>query len=241
MNFDLFYEWVLGKTKEIPRKGTLPLSANSGLNSSFYVVRNAAFEPFIPYIERALAGFGIRVSWRLSKYSDQFSDLSMSTDDIVIYFVDPAGKNWKLQQKFLNEAIISALSISINPVTVVILGSKEEYETSEVFLGELQVKVKFIYILGGKEDERAFTSRLSGVTGLNIDPDKIIEGGLDLVFEALLACIFQRPKILVLDLDNTLYDGVLGEQSIHSLMRNSSQANLIESVMKFRSTKILNK
>ncbi|WP_291949968.1 HAD-IIIC family phosphatase [Campylobacter sp.] len=176
------------------------------------VFRNHSFEPCESIINAFLAFSNLRANFNLSPYDDSLSFNSHQNADINIIFIDL--NNYKNNiDNILEEKIKELKNLSKAPIITLLLGDTKlkEYDLSEILLlkqNELLDERNF-ELSASRLSNKAFI-RLAQILGLCIIP----------------SLIKPNLKAIIVDLDNTLYDGILGEDGIDNLKLNSNHINL---------------
>ncbi|MDW2799672.1 HAD-IIIC family phosphatase [Clostridium boliviensis] len=195
--------------KQLRRKDLLDYTPVGGQKFKATVYRNHSFELIENTIKPYLDYAGLTVVFDYSDYDDSLSFININQDsDFLIIWLDSCRYKANLFMDFLKERLNYLKEIYKKPVLIVISGSNETIELNSQFL---QVELSDIETELGIEfyDERL--EKYSG-TRLSSKACMLIAKKIGLHYIPILV----RPnlKAIVVDLDNTLYHGVLGEDGI---------------------------
>lgn len=178
---------------------------------SVQVFRNHSFE----LIEHTIAAYldyaGLGVSFSYSNYDDSFSFLDLDTSaDLIIVWIDGARYPNISMQDFLTERIQTLRSVTNQPVLVMPFRGEATLELPDV----LAVNVSQLCSDLGSDliDERTMAATGTALSGKGM---LFISKALGLRY--LPAMLRPALKGLVVDFDNTLYQGVLGEDGIQGV------------------------
>lgn len=175
------------------------------------VFRNHSFELIEHTIPVYLdyAGLGIRFSY--SNYDDSFSFLDLdAAADLIIVWIDGARYPNISVQDFLSERIGSLRSMTNQPVLVLPFRSEVKLDMPDVLTVDLGVVCAQL----GSDlvDERTLAA-----TGTALSSKAMLHVSRELGLRYLPAMLRPALKGLVVDFDNTLYQGVLGEDGIQGV------------------------
>ncbi len=175
------------------------------------VFRNHSFELIEHTISMYLDYAEINVEFNYSGYDDSFSflELDLSSDMIIVWVDTDRYKNRNAEEILLDR--IKQLKLKyLRPVLVIPLGMKFTFELVGVTifnLNEIQENYGIELI-----DERTLKA-----TGTRLSNSAMLLVSRILGLKYLPALLKPLLKCIVLDLDNTLYKGVLGEDGIQGI------------------------
>ena len=175
------------------------------------VFRNHSFELIEHTISMYLDYAEIDIEFNYSGYDDSFSflELDLSSDMIIVWVDTDRYKNRNAEEILLDR--IKQLKLKyLRPVLVIPLGMKFTFELVGVTifnLNEIQENYGIELI-----DERTFKA-----TGTRLSNSAMLLVSRILGLKYLPALLKPLLKCIVLDLDNTLYKGVLGEDGIQGI------------------------
>ncbi|MES0862932.1 HAD-IIIC family phosphatase [Ruegeria sp. SCPT10] len=193
----------LTSSQSLRRSDLIDRADAQARNLKIDVVRNHSFELVAATINSFLAVAGLKADFSYSDYDDAFANADFAADaDAHIIWVDLERYDEKGRKHII--ARLNELSQNaVKPVIVAPVGANFEAE-------DPLVKADFSSImdhLGGK----FFDERLASFTGTRCSPAACMEMSRLLGLCTIPAVILPGLKAIVVDLDNTLYKGVLGE------------------------------
>ncbi len=172
-------------------------------NHSFELVEHTIF----PYLDYA----GINVQFLYSDYDDSLSFFQLeSSSDLLILWLDLERYKENKREEFIEERLTVLRSIYQKPILCIPFGEKKAGSYTNVIcyhLDGVKEKLKKAYL-----DERL--EKWSG-TKLSAESCKMIAKELGLKY--IPALLKPLLKAIVVDLDYTLYRGVLGEDGMEHI------------------------
>ncbi len=180
-----------------------PIFSNQRFKVSVY--RNHSFELIdktsSPYLDLA----EIKVEFEYSDYDDSLSFLNLNTNsDLVIVWLDLTRYEKNIVQDFVSERISVLKTLFKKNILLATFGYNLNLNESRVFHYDIE---KWSNCLGSSLlDERL--ERFSG-TKLSMSTCELVSKDLSLNY--IPSLLVPSLKCVVVDLDNTLYEGVLGE------------------------------
>lgn len=194
----------------------------SGTKIKICVHRNHAFEMVASVLNAFLQESGLCADFKYSDYDDSFNFQHFDAD-VHILWIDVNRYKTDNLVEFIKERVKTLRSHTIKPILIIYTGEEiaelkdittDAYALSvNELLSDVNVKIY------DENKESISGTRLSGSACLYLS--RII--GLKYI-PALLKTPF---KAIVVDLDNTLYKGILGEDGIENLIPNNNlQAEL---------------
>ncbi|MBF7046837.1 HAD-IIIC family phosphatase, partial [Campylobacter volucris] len=191
------------------------------------VFRNHSFEVISSIINAFLAFSKLKAEFNISSYDDSLNFDNYKDAKINIIFLDL--NNYKNNiDDFIKEKIQELSNLSKAPIITLLLGktSLKEYDIYEIlkpFIDKnLIIDENNFEINASRLSNKACIS-LAQILGLSIIPSLL------------------RPKLkaIITDLDNTLYDGILGEDGINNLKLNQNHKNLQNELLNLKNQGIL--
>lgn len=175
------------------------------------VFRNHSFELIEHTIPMYLDYAGMNVEFNYSGYDDSFSFLELDPlSDMIIVWVDTDRYKNRNAEELLLDRIKQLKLKYLRPVLVIPLGMKFTFELVGVTIFNVdEIKDKYRIKLIDERTLKATGTRLSNSAMLLVSRILGLKY-LPSLLQPLLKCI-------VLDLDNTLYKGVLGEDGIQGV------------------------
>ena len=179
-------------------------------NHSFELIENT----ITPYLEYA----GLGVEFLYSDYDDSLSFLELDlTVDLVILWLDLSVYKLSNLNQFI-ESRIDYLKTCFNG-NIVFAACGVDIENLKVAQYKLS---KFKDLIGDK----FFDLRLEPFSGTKLSHVANLEISRDLGLNYLPALLKPNLKCIVVDLDNTLYNGVLGEDGIDGVVLSEGHRQL---------------
>ena len=192
--------FVLGKTPS--RRQLLEYAPISRNAVKVCVYRNHSFE----LVEHTIGAFldfaGLKADFVYSDYDDSLSFIDLPSDaDLLILWLDLARYKIASVETFVNERIAALKTSFKKPVLLVPVGGAIKSSVPTLDLSELQKEL----------GDRFFDERLESATGTRLSSAALIRIAKELGLRYIPALTLSPLKGIVVDLDNTLYEGVLGE------------------------------
>jgi FkbH-like protein len=222
---------MTGNRAEIPQKDALTIAT-----SHIYVVRNEAFEPYLAHAINCAAQIGVDLTLEYSEYNDSisFTELPERKDFIVLWF------NWERiptasLEQFFNEDSLLATWAQDSKVFFV-LPSSHGLHDIDFFKSELEsIKWPHHRLIEGLDLQKNQNRRFKlGYTREELD-SIVTKIGLQVTSNDPQL----RIRALILDLDNTLYHGVYGEDSEDEVYLESSHIKLHAKLKQLRDAGVL--
>jgi len=228
------YHWLLGEQKHFSTNVNVFSNLNPGNEHIIQVLRNSTFEVFIPFLRKAAQAFGVHVNWNLSNYSNAFEDSRFLAYCQTIFFIDPINSNLRLLIEALENRLSEIENESVAKIYFLVLGTREENQLFEKLMNERSNRVSVIFLLQDGETDTFFSERNMVLFGIGLKSEAIQVVARRIFYQVLLPSLFDRPKAIVVDLDNTLYSGVLGEDGNNMLEQSEGQSALISTIIRLK-------
>lgn len=194
----------------LKRSDLLDQAAMDGRVIRIDVIRNHSFELIAGTLDAFLSLSGLRAEFNYSDYDDAFSLTALNNAaDLHLLWVDL--DRYDAQGKtYIHERLNALVKTATTPVIFAAIGEESGAEASYCN----QVICEIATQMGDK----FYDLRLASFTGTRCSPAACLEIsrflGLRLIPSLLAPCL----KAVVVDLDNTLYQGVLGEDGINGVV-----------------------
>ncbi|EAI4440711.1 TPA: HAD-IIIC family phosphatase [Campylobacter lari] len=178
------------------------------------VFRNHSFEVISSILNAFLAFSKLKAEFNISSYDDSLSYDNFQKADLNIIFIDL--NNYKKNvDDFIKEKIQELSSISNAPIITLLLGdtSLKEYSICKIlkpFLDENLIIDDSNFEINASRLSNKACVKLAQFLGLKILP----------------SLLQPTLKAIIIDLDNTLYQGILGEDGIENLTLSSNHKAL---------------
>jgi FkbH-like protein len=206
------------------------------------VVRNRPFE-FVAKAAGPFAGFaGYELTFDYSDYDDSLSDVAVASGaDVVLVWLDYSHYTADGDFDFdawLGERLSAVRAVTGAPI-VLCRPDNAEYE---VLNDRLEALAKTIpdcqtWKIGEIRDalgEGYFDARMAAVSGDNISGQGVIQLARDFALRIVPRALEPRLKAIILDLDHTLYAGVLGEDGVEGVQLTEAHAALQRAVVAYQ-------
>ena len=193
------------------RRQLLAYESELEKSHAIQVFRNHSFELVEHTIDAFLdyAGLGIRFSYSGYDDSFSFSELDKKADAIIIWVDAKRYNAVDTFSEFLEGRLRYLRSIYDRPILLIPSGAEYKSHPGVLVLSLSELEKK----LGDKfVDERA-----AKITGTSLSNLAMVEISRELGLRYLPALLRPSLKAVVVDFDNTLYGGVLGEDGIDGL------------------------
>ncbi|MBX1886676.1 HAD-IIIC family phosphatase [Campylobacter peloridis] len=200
---------------------------NNYENIQINIFRNHSFEVISSIINAFLAFSKLKANFNISSYDDSLSFDNFEKADLNIIFLDL--NNYKNNiDNFIQEKIDILKTLSNAPIITLLLGNTKlkDYDICEIlkpFLDENLIIDDSNFEINASRLSNKAGIKLAQILGLKIIPS------------------FLKPnlKAIILDLDNTLYDGVLGEDGINNLKLTQNHIDLQNELLNLKNQGIL--
>ncbi len=189
-------------------------------NYTIQVFRNHAFEMIEHSVGVFLDYAGIGINFVYSGYDDSFSFLELDDkSDMVIVFVDATRYTNIDLQSFLAERFNFLHKKIKSPILAIIHGFEFKSDISSVVVYSLED-------IKNSLGEKFLDERAKDVTGTALSSATLTAISKDLGLKYLPAMLKPLQKAIVVDLDNTLYSGVLGEDGVDGVVLTDGHKEL---------------
>ena len=191
------------------------------------VFRNHSFE-FIAHMMGAYLDYArMGVDFCYSGYDDSFSFWKLdAAADLVLIWIDATRYHSASVQEFINERVEALRQRYLGPVLIVPYGAELSFLQSGVTVWNL-TEVRGLLGTGVTEE------RTQSVTGTALSGDAMLAIAKTLGLRYFPALLQPPMKAIVVDFDNTLYEGVLGEDGIENLRLTEGHRRLQRKLREF--------
>lgn len=198
-----------------------------------HVYRNHAFEPIASVIDPFLNYSGIRAEFSYSGYDDSLSFSNIPDDaDVILLWIDLEHYGMTVDIKsFLGERLKFLRGKSKADIVLVALTDEtlhqKDFDVSGCYIAdvnELKQRVEGLF----------YDDRLQKVTATRLSNAACLQMARWLGSSLLPPLFYPNVKALVLDLDNTLYSGVLGEDGIDGIILTDGHRKLQEKLKELK-------
>jgi FkbH-like protein len=216
-----------------------PISTRCPLRRRVGVYRNHLFEPALDLIKPYLAHAGIEADFWVSDYDESLTLIDLPKDlDSVILWIDIGRYRFSQAVELRDwlENRILALRHAINAEIIVSITASEvgiepsvAHEISAICAKSLRgISFAPPVIIAATDEKRAERNIASAS---RLDRKQFIQVARTLGCRYLPPALMPRIKAIAVDLDNTLYKGVLGEDGIAGVVFSATQLDLISKLV----------
>lgn len=211
--------------KKMNRSDLYNYKNNSENNYKISVYRNHSFELIEHTINLYLDYANINANFVYSDYDDSltFFNLDLSSD-LVIVWIDLTRYDSKDADNFIKERLDYLSSIYKKQILFIPFGGSLKIEKSNIItydLSELENKLGYKYT----------DLRLEPFSGTKLSANAQMEISKNIGLKYIPSCLMPPIKAIILDLDNTLYKGVLGEDGYKNIELTQGHKQLQEKVV----------
>lgn len=208
------------------RRALLSYSPQCEKRYCVQVFRNHSFELVAHTIDAYLDYAGIGISFSYSGYDDSLSFLELDPQvDLVMIWIDATRYASKTAKSFLNERIAQLRIRFSGPILLVPFGE-------EICLSQTGVTVFNLTEMQNDLGEKFIDKRAETVTGTSLSSRAMLAISRTLGLRYFPALLCPALKAVIVDLDNTLYCGVLGEDGINGVVLTKGHRQLQEELKK---------
>lgn len=185
------------------------------------IYRNHSFELIENTIKAYLDYAGISVEFTYSDYDDSLTFEKIDfTSDLIILWLDLSRYKQNNLNGFLTERINYLKKTFGKQILFIGLGEDIELE-----------KINGVYNIKFEEiertlDDRFYDLRMAELSGTKLSSNACLKISKELGLKYLPSALLPNIKAVVVDLDNTLYQGVLGEDGISGITLTSAHKEL---------------
>lgn len=212
----------------ISRTNLLNYKAKSDELFNIVIYRNHSFELVEHTLPAYLDYAGMKVNYTYSDYDDSLSFVDVDTTaDLIILWIDCGRYKAANINQFILDRIFYLKEIYLGKILYIpFRGSTLSELDNLIYQYNLHnVEVK----LGGNY----YDERLEKFTGTYLSSSACMEIAKDLGLNYLPVILKPALKALVVDLDNTLYKGVLGEDGINGVSIENGFADLQQVIKEY--------
>ncbi len=190
-----------------------------------FIYRNHSFEVVESVIQPYLFYSKINVEFVYSNYDDSFSFNEIDyKSDMLIFWVD-LNRYGKNAENFILQRLEVLQKQYYKPVLLVSTISSELFKNKRFYYCSLED-------IKDNLGNNFFDKRLEKFTGTSLSDKACIEIAKKLGLSYIPALLKPNLKAIVVDLDNTLYQGVLGEDGVNRVILTPGHYRLQEALKK---------
>jgi FkbH-like protein len=196
-------------------------SGNSYHSYTIYICRNHSFE-LVEHIIKAYLDYAqINVHFVYSDYDDSLSFVNINTSvDIILLWIDFSRYQFHDVERFIKQRITYLRNIFKKHILVAPF-NREDFTCSE--LGVYTIDMRQIR---NQLSDKYLDERLETFSGTKLSNQALLEIAKLLALKYFPVLLKQPIKVIIVDLDNTLYSGVLGEDGIDQIILTEDHIKL---------------
>lgn len=201
--------------KNLKRLELLKIAEESnGKNINISIYRNHSFELVASTINAFLAESNLHANFLYSDYDDSFN-FQYQNADIHIIWVDLSRYSTTNVNEFLSERANVLRTKTDKPILVIYTG---KHQTQLDFITTNCYGLSVDSLLDGMD--KVYDPEKESFSGTRISGGACLELARILGLKYIPALVLPPFKAIVVDLDNTLYSGILGEDGVSALTPN---------------------
>ncbi|MCE3046675.1 HAD-IIIC family phosphatase [Helicobacter kayseriensis] len=188
--------------------------------------RNHAFEPVGSIINAFLSQSGLIAKFQIGPYDDSLSFDNLQKSHLEIIWVDLSRyKNNPLEH--ISKQIKYLKTLTTSPILPIFMDIHCRFNLSHL----QEDNVLFLSSFIQQED---LDDKKSSITGTRLGNKACIKIAQFLGLREIPSLLLPSLKAIVLDLDNTLYSGILGEDGIDNLVLTQEHKKLQEKILDYK-------
>lgn len=201
---------------EVSLEGKFSTRAGLSAQASVQIWRNQGLERIVSSGSSLLMDLGCSVEFNFSDYDDSLSFQEFRDADAHIVWLDSARYSPEIKdsfESFLIPRFRALRELTSAPIVVV----DETGSLQEESFSSLGVSIANLAVFAEQHGLQLFDDRWLGPLGSRINPHASSPIARWFGLRVVGSLFFPQIKLVALDLDGTLYDGVLGEDGIAGL------------------------
>lgn len=202
--------------KELRRLDLLALPKNAHAKKiKVAVYRNHSFEVIAGVLNAFLNDSDLKAEFVYSSYDDSLN-FQVQPADLQIIWLDINRYNTGNINDFLADRIAFLRNDTSSPILLFYIGKKIDFKTDvpDVFIFHVDDDIAFL-------KEAAYDEAKEPYSGTRLSSKASLEIARMLGLKYITAVVKTPLKAIVVDMDNTLYKGVLGEDGIKGVIPNT--------------------
>lgn len=193
--------------------------------------RNTGVEAYTPIIERYLEYFGFKARFNISAFDSSFDLRSWEVANLDLIYISILDLDSREILDLLSSRIKDLFELGSKNVSVAIQIPPERsiLDVKPNLLKTLFPDVE-VFIISKDEMNEALRfqdERLETISGNWLSMDAYSIFGRIISLNLILPFLITRIKLIAVDLDNTLYNGVLGEDGLDGIWQSNFQQKLV--------------
>ena len=201
--------------QNLKRFDLLKIKKNAENHLKIMIHRNHSFEMISSVLNPFLNYFNFDASFDYSSYDDSLTFPQEMNADLHILWLDLNRYNRDTVEDFINEKILELSSLTKSPIILAYIGDIKQYKNDKAYIVNID---NVIEELGDK----AFDLEKEKYSGTRLSSKASILIAQYLGLKIIPSLFIPQIKAIVTDLDNTFYQGILGEDGIDKLISNNN-------------------
>lgn len=197
--------------KNLKRFDLLKIQNNSQNKIKIMIHRNHSFEMVSSILNPFLNNFKLNAEFEYSSYDDSLTFPQEMNADIHILWLDINRYNSNTLIDFLNEKILELSTLTKTPIILAYIGDIEKYNNDKAYIVDINNIIEEL-------KEKAFDLEKEKYSGTRLSSKASIKIAQYLGLKVIPSFFIPQIKAIVTDLDNTLYQGILGEDGIENIV-----------------------
>lgn len=200
--------------KDLSRIKILACKKNINTNAKIFVHRNHSFEMIGNILNAFLNFSSIEAEIEYSSYDDSLTFNDLKNADLHILWLDLNRYNKDLLNKFISDKIQELRNNTNSPILLAYLGDG---------LKDNNIKIKDLTIVNINKvieflQDKGFDLEKEALSGTKLSSKACLSTAQYLGLKIIPSILKPALKAIVLDLDNTLYKGIIGEDGIENIV-----------------------
>jgi len=207
------------------------------------VHRNHGFEHVATVAEKWVNWWGRSMLIKVGNYDDtlSFDSIDEAESDLDLLWLDMARYTNLDTEDWLIERINELREITRTPILLVTVGLKPQ--ARDIIQGQLSSMPSFYHYqvedIYRPESFNMFSERTARLTGTRLSDRMLLLGARELACWWIPRALNVTRKAVVVDLDNTLYSGILGEEGLSEIKMTEGHKMLQQTLLDLKNRGIL--
>lgn len=210
--------------KKLKRFELLKIKNNATNKYKIFIHRNHSFEIIADVLNSFLNEFNIKLDFKYSSYDDSLNFSNEPDVDIHMLWLDLDRYKENTIKDFLDEKIFELSSNSKKPIILAYIGNLKDYRNDKAYIINVNSIIKDL------KDE-AYDLKKQIFSGTRLSSVALLQIAQFLGLKIIPSFFLPQIKAIITDLDNTFYNGILGEDGITNLVINKNYQNKLKSLL----------
>ncbi len=206
---------------DVPRRSAIAPAASEGTHCRVVVFRNEIVEPTLAFAKRMAAHWGLHIEWVIGAYDDtfRFPVTSRGDEALTVMWCD-----WRrlpdIDERWVAETLEHLRGQTAAPIVIVPPFADDDRGDVAVWLERCSAALTAVHVMDAGEfqvERQRDAARLERY-GSDLTPEISAVVAREVGVRWIPAVATPPVKCIAVDLDNTLYDGVVGEDGVDALV-----------------------